>query len=501
MSKLSTELKFFLVKGIKDESLEFCQEFCLYEILSSGKIILFSTYFIAHRRNKYTEVVAKISLAEKDAITSLVPLTMLDILFLENTYSSSTQNVDQGLRDLIVDGTHLEPRDRLGLMNRLKETFAVNSSMSQFENDQEIIKKINSIKTNSKNNQTYSPSIPPNNLWKGLKNKYEFETTDEEFEYLFARDQQIKEEQKKSQPKKRNYNQIQSELKSIILGQDQAIDDVIKKIMRKDFKLSCDKKSPASMFWAGPTGVGKTEKSLQLARLLNMPITRIDMSEFMKDHEVSKLIGAPPGYIGSDQPGLLAECDGQKSLIIFDEIEKAHPKIYNIFLQILDYGVLTTGKGKQIDLTNCIIVMTSNVGAQEMNERKISLAEESMESKKSTVYEAMNKTFPPEFINRLSSIQVFNSLSQTIVNEIIQNKLDKIIKAVKKQYEVDIQLSSSLMKELQSQSFSSLMGARPVDRAIEALILEPLSEHIMSNLKESNQVELIFDKSVKVFSV
>jgi ATP-dependent Clp protease ATP-binding subunit ClpA len=293
--------------------------------------------------------------------------------------------------------------------------------------------------------------------------------------------------------KNRDYNQIKKELKSIIFGQDQAIDDVIKKVMRKDFSLDCDRPRPVSMFWAGPTGVGKTETALQLAKQLHLPVVRIDMSEYMHDHEVSKLIGAPPGYKGSNQPTLLEPCSGKECLIVFDEIEKAHSNIFNIFLQILDYGVLTNGKGEQIDLTKAIIVMTSNVGAQEMNERKIGLADETLDSRKSTVLNAMNNQFSPEFINRLSSIQIFNSLNKTILDTIIQSKMKLILSAVKEKYNLEVSVSDLLKKELDEKSFSPLMGARPVDRAIEALILEPLSHYVMSQDSPADCIELCFD--------
>lgn len=307
--------------------------------------------------------------------------------------------------------------------------------------------------------------------------------------------------------KRINYKDLSKSLKSIILGQDTSIDDIVKKLMRKDLNLSCDKKKPLSMFWAGPTGVGKTELALQLGKHIKYPIVRIDMSEYMKEHEVAKLIGAPPGYAGFSQPTPLEECNGQRCVIIFDEIEKAHPNVMNIFLQILDYGVLTNGQGKQIDLTQSIIIMTSNVGAMEMNERKIGLAQESLESKKTTIHKAMSDTFRPEFINRLSSIQVFNSLSEEIMSNLIETRLKTISEALESQYETQITISHNLLKELKEESFDPNMGARPMERAFEKLILEPLSEYILSEgegnliLDYRNNKTVIFNNNLTTGSV
>lgn len=280
-------------------------------------------------------------------------------------------------------------------------------------------------------------------------------------------------------PSKKNYKSIEAELLSNILGQDDIISDIMKKIARKDFSLSTDKKKPLSFFWAGPTGVGKTETALQIGKLLSLPVIRIDMSEYMHDHNVSRLIGSPPGYIGFSQPGVLQECDNQECIILIDEIEKASSQIFNIFLQVLDYGSLTDGRNHQINLTKAIIVMTSNVGAQEMNSRTMGLVSTSESDKKSTVLNAMNKTFSPEFINRLSSIQVFNSLNINIVKTIVNKQLSLIIAATESQYKVKVTISLELKEKLYKAAYNPLMGARPIHRALESLVLEPLSAKIL----------------------
>lgn len=287
-----------------------------------------------------------------------------------------------------------------------------------------------------------------------------------------------------------NFKTIQSDLRQVILGQDNVIEEVMKKIVRKSFVLSTDKKKPLSFFWAGPTGVGKTETALQLSKLLHRPMIRIDMSEYMHDHNVARLIGSPPGYVGHNQPGVLQECDGQNCIILVDEIEKADPQIFNIFLQILDYGSLTDGRNRQLDLSKCIIIMTSNVGAREMNERKMGLVSESSDSdKKNTVTNAMSKMFAPEFINRLSSIQVFNSLNDSTVKQIVDQQLTKIVASAKADYGVEVKLTEELVRKVYVESYNPLMGARPIHRAIEVLVLEPLSEKVMLE-KQSGRVVL-----------
>lgn len=286
-----------------------------------------------------------------------------------------------------------------------------------------------------------------------------------------------------AQPK--DYGQMKTSILENIIGQDEIIEEMMKKIVRRDFKLSTDKKKPLSFFWAGPTGVGKTETALQLGKATKMPVIRIDMSEYTHDHNIARLIGSPPGYVGFNQPGILQECDGRACIILVDEIEKAHSLVYNIFLQVMDYGVLTDGRNRQVDLTNAIIIMTSNVGAREMNETKIGISNQnSPTEKKVTVMNAMKKTFSPEFINRLSAVLVFNSLEFSVIENIVKMNVNKVLKAVENEHGVNVELSDEIKSQLLQKAYDPLMGVRPIHRAIESLLLEPLSHQIMNEQKK-----------------
>lgn len=307
-----------------------------------------------------------------------------------------------------------------------------------------------------------------------------YQSMEEEFEQTF--EESYQHTGRPSKPK--NYEEMKSSILANIIGQDQIIEEVMNKMVRRDFKLSTDKKKPLSFFWAGPTGVGKTETALQLGKVTNLEVVRIDMSEYTHDHNIARLIGSPPGYVGFNQPGILQECDGKECILLIDEIEKAHNLVYNIFLQIMDYGVLTDGRNRQVDLTKTIIIMTSNVGAREMNETKIGISQHSTPvEKKTTVMSAMSKTFAPEFINRLSSVMVFNSLEFAVIENIVKMNVNKVLEAVEKEYGVKVELSDSLKSDLLKRAYNPTMGVRPIHRAIESLILEPLSVQIVAQKK------------------
>ena len=229
--------------------------------------------------------------------------------------------------------------------------------------------------------------------------------------------------------------------------------------------------------FAGPTGVGKTEVSRQLARTLGIELIRFDMSEYMERHTVSRLIGAPPGYVGFDQGGLLTEAitKNPHCVLLLDEVEKAHPDVFNLLLQVMDHGILTDANGREVDFRNVILVMTSNVGAHSVQRASIGFNEQDH----SLDYEGeLKKTFTPEFRNRLSEIIYFNSLSEEVVVYVV-NKFIFELEDVLEQKNVSLIVSESARKWFAENGYDSKMGARPMFRLIEKEIRKPLANELL----------------------
>jgi len=270
---------------------------------------------------------------------------------------------------------------------------------------------------------------------------------------------------------------LESSLKTLVFGQEKAIDALTSAIKLARAGLRDAEKPIGSYLFSGPTGVGKTEVARQLARALGIELTRFDMSEYMERHTVSRLIGAPPGYVGFDQGGLLTDAVDQHphQVLLLDEIEKAHPDLYNILLQVMDYGKLTDHNGKIVDFRNVILIMTTNAGAADMAkpaigfERNERLGEDE---------EAINRMFTPEFRNRLDAIIPFSALSP----EIIQRVVDKFIIELEGQLSdrgVIIELTDAARAWLGQKGYDSRMGARPLARTIQEHVKKPLAEELL----------------------
>lgn len=287
-------------------------------------------------------------------------------------------------------------------------------------------------------------------------------------------------EEVQSEKKRRDYGLLKKSLKRAIIGQDKIIDEVVKKIIRMDFKLPSDAEKPLSFFWAGSTGVGKTELANQLSKLLNMPLTRIDMSEFVESHSVSRLIGSPPGYVGHGQDGVLQELTGQRVILLCDEIEKAHPNIYHLMLQALDYGKITDGKNKKIDMSKFIIVFTSNAGASEGLRRKAGFSSSELSDLFQSIQKAIHETFSPEFINRLTSMQIFNFLSEEQINLICEKNVRAVVTDIKTIYGVDLLIENEVIDRIKSDTLGNKLGARHLKRCVEKYIIEPVAEKILT---------------------
>jgi ATP-dependent Clp protease ATP-binding subunit ClpA len=272
---------------------------------------------------------------------------------------------------------------------------------------------------------------------------------------------------------------LESELKSNVFGQEEALHSLASSIKRARAGLGAPDKPIGSFLFAGPTGVGKTEASKTIASVLGIQFIRFDMSEYMEKHTVARLIGAPPGYVGFDQGGLLTEAVRKHpySVLLMDEIEKAHPDIFSILLQVMDYATLTDNNGKKSDFRNVILIMTSNAGTNEMSKETIGFGDRRKDTK-SKGKDAINKLFSAEFRNRLDSTITFNPLTAEIMKKVV----DKFIHDLQKQLgekKVTIALSDNARNWLAESGYDPQYGARPLGRLIQTEIKDVLSEEVL----------------------
>jgi len=272
---------------------------------------------------------------------------------------------------------------------------------------------------------------------------------------------------------------LEDELKQAVFGQDDAIHSLAAAIKRARAGLGSPESTIGSFLFTGPTGVGKTEASKQLASVLGVQFIRFDMSEYMEKHTVARLIGAPPGYVGFDQGGLLTDSIRKHpySVLLLDEIEKAHPDIFSILLQVMDYATLTDNNGKKADFRNVILIMTSNAGAKDMAKSSIGFGDRSKDTQ-SKGKEAIDKLFSPEFRNRLDAIISFAHLTPQIMERVV----DKFIKELERQLsrkKVSVSLSPDARHWLAQKGYDSIYGARPLARLIQTEIKDTLSEEVL----------------------
>ena len=270
---------------------------------------------------------------------------------------------------------------------------------------------------------------------------------------------------------------LERDLKMVVYGQDEAIGTLGAAIKMARSGLREGEKPIGSFLFAGPTGVGKTEVTRQLARVMGIELVRFDMSEYMERHTVSRLIGAPPGYIGFDQGGLLTEAVSKQPhcVLLLDEVEKAHPDVFNLLLQVMDHGTLTDNNGRKADFRNVILVMTTNCGAEQMSRPSIGFAHQD-HSRDST--EAIRKTFTPEFRNRLDAIVQFSPLDQSTISSVV----DKFVIELEGQLEdknVTFEIDELARSWLAEHGFDKAMGARPMARIIQEHIKRPLAEELL----------------------
>jgi ATP-dependent Clp protease ATP-binding subunit ClpA len=283
--------------------------------------------------------------------------------------------------------------------------------------------------------------------------------------------------------------QLERDLKLVVFGQDEAISALASAIKMTRAGLGDAEKPIGSFLFAGPTGVGKTEVTRQLALTMGIELIRFDMSEYMEAHSVSRLVGAPPGYVGFDQGGLMTEAvtKNPHAVLLLDEIEKAHPDVFNILLQVMDHGKLTDSNGREADFRNVILVMTTNAGAAQSARRSIGFAEQ---DNSSDSLEVIRKAFAPEFRNRLDAIINFKALDMPVILMVV----DKFIIELEEQLAlkgVSIQVSRAAREWLADRGFDPKMGARPMRRVIQEQIKRPLADQILfGDLAEGGSVRV-----------
>ena len=303
---------------------------------------------------------------------------------------------------------------------------------------------------------------------------------------------------------------LESILHKRVIGQEEAVTAVSRAMRRGRVGLQDPNRPIASFLFLGPTGVGKTELSKALAEAMfgsENALIRVDMSEYMEGHSVSKMIGSPPGYVGFDEGGQLSEKVRRNpySVVLFDEIEKAHPDVFNVLLQVLDDGHITDSKGRKVSFKNTILIMTSNVGAKKIVEPKnLGFAsqvseKQSYENMKNSVMEEVKKLFKPEFINRIDEIMVFHQLNKDNMREIVTLLSDNLVKRCKNQMDITLKITPALKNHLVEKHTDLKMGARPLRRAIQTEIEDMLAEEILAGKVKSGDVVSAGWKDQKIY--
>ncbi|MEK7078159.1 MAG: AAA family ATPase, partial [Patescibacteria group bacterium] len=304
---------------------------------------------------------------------------------------------------------------------------------------------------------------------------------------------------------------MEPELSKRIVGQDKAVAAAANAIRRARTGLGEETRPIGSFMFLGPTGVGKTELAKALAEFMfndENAMVRVDMSEYMERHSVSRLVGSPPGYVGYEEGGQLTELVRRKpySVVLFDEVEKAHPEVFNLMLQVLDDGRLTDAKGRKVNFKNTIIIMTSNLGTEVINEYHglgFSNANNDESTRKQIqtretdekIMESLKRHFRPEFLNRLDEIIIFNSLKKTDIEKIVELQLDRVKERLAKK-NIKIKISPELKSHLAQVGFDPIYGARPLKRVIQSLILNPLAQRLLEQQSALGLEERLFKVDV-----
>jgi ATP-dependent Clp protease ATP-binding subunit ClpC len=312
-----------------------------------------------------------------------------------------------------------------------------------------------------------------------------------------------------SQTETEKLRNMDKELKGKVIGQDGVIDKIVKALKRNRVGIKNQSKPIGSFMFLGPTGVGKTFLAKMLTESIfgsSDSLIRVDMSEYMEKHSVSKLIGSPPGYVGYEDGGQLTEKVRRKpfSVILFDEIEKAHPDIFNVLLQVFDEGHLTDSLGRKIDFKNCLLIMTSNVGARKLQEFGTGVGfgtksklDNSEEISEGVIQDSLKKAFSPEFLNRLDDVIVFKSLGMEDIKRIVEIPLIEVIERVKEMGYI-LKIDETLKEYLVEKGYDEKYGARPLNRAIQKYVEDPISEKVLDgDVSLGDTITISYDSKVE----
>jgi ATP-dependent Clp protease ATP-binding subunit ClpA len=284
---------------------------------------------------------------------------------------------------------------------------------------------------------------------------------------------------------------LEADLKNVVFGQDEAIASLVASIKRIRAGMGSPDRPIGSFLFLGPTGVGKTEVSKQLAAVMGVRFIRFDMSEYMEKHTVSRLIGAPPGYVGFDQGGMLTEAVRKHpyAVLLLDEIEKAHPDIFNILLQIMDYATLTDNNGKKADFRNVVLIMTSNAGAKDMERQVIGFGDRSKD-RQLKGKDAVTTIFSPEFRNRIDAIITFRSLTREVMKKVVDKFMAEVRRSLQRK-KVRVAYADDVRDWLAAKGYDPSYGARPLGRLIQEKVKDALSNEVLfGRLKKGGSVTI-----------
>ena len=455
--------------------------------------------FEEHHEVRYSKeaIRAAVELSSKHITDRFLPDKAIDvmdevgararILSVERQRQRESSNHDESPKK---DGQSSEENSTL-------KKSAESQSTQKNDKDQELKRELTSAESQEFPQDPASKSDPLGTTQLGSKPKL---IEEHDIEELIAKIARIPQRSVSHSQKERLKN-LERDLKLTIYGQDHAVQALVTAIRLSRSGLRSGEQPVGSFLFCGPTGVGKTELSKQLAKLLGIQFLRFDMSEYMEKHTVSRLIGAPPGYVGFEQAGLLTDAvtKNPHSVILLDEIEKAHPDLWNILLQVMDHGFLTDNNGKKADFRNVILIMTSNVGSRESDRRTLGIQSEPMAHSASR--KEVERTFSPEFRNRLDSMIYFNPLDPVTIAQVVGKQLLEL-ESLLWSKNVEIEVDEDAREWLSQKGYDPKMGARPMARLIQEKIKKPLSEEILfGQLEHGGTVRVKLKKDELKFEI